>query len=155
MSCFHVSRGLRPHREKARIPAWCDRVLWKGSNLRQLHYSSANLRFSDHRPVWAIFTCMISVVDEKQKAHLQHTLYRKYRHSTRAVVASEPEKADANTGKLYHPGIFSRTQESAIGAAYDKWWLNHGQSQCYSLIYESPRDKSNSICYTHTSYSMN
>ncbi|PYI28093.1 DNase I-like protein [Aspergillus indologenus CBS 114.80] len=114
--------------EKARIPAWCDRVLWKGSNLRQIHYSTANLRFSDHRPVWAVFTCMISIVNEEQKAHLQHKLYSKYRHSTRAVVASEPKDADANTGKLYRPGIATRTQESATSSAYDKWWLNHGES---------------------------
>ncbi|PYH81413.1 DNase I-like protein [Aspergillus uvarum CBS 121591] len=114
--------------EKARIPAWCDRVLWKGSNLRQIHYSTANLQFSDHRPVWAVFTCMISIVNEEKKAHLQHKLYSKYRQSTRAVVASEPKNADANTGKLYHSGIATRTQESATSAAYDKWWLSHGES---------------------------
>ncbi|RKP08950.1 Endonuclease/exonuclease/phosphatase, partial [Thamnocephalis sphaerospora] len=36
--------------EKARIPAWTDRILYKGKSLELLEYSHANLRISDHRP---------------------------------------------------------------------------------------------------------
>ena len=39
-----------------RIPAWTDRILFKGSKLRQLTYDYAKTaRVSDHRPVHSVF----------------------------------------------------------------------------------------------------
>lgn len=75
-------------REKSRVPAWCDRILYKGNILEQLSYGSANLRFSDHRPVFGTFRCKVSLVDEVAKDELSSQLYRdrknqlRYGHST-------------------------------------------------------------------------
>ena len=66
-------------REKARIPAWCDRILRRGSNLKQLSYDSANLHFSDHRPVYATFQCTVSCIDEARKDKLSKEVYFKRR----------------------------------------------------------------------------
>ncbi|QHN83465.1 hypothetical protein S245_071471 [Arachis hypogaea] len=47
--------------EKQRTPAWCDRILWYGKGIEQLHYTRSEITFSDHRPVSALFTTHIEI----------------------------------------------------------------------------------------------
>ncbi|KAI7981463.1 Type I inositol polyphosphate 5-phosphatase 5 [Camellia lanceoleosa] len=42
-------------KKKRRTPAWCDRILWHGRGIEQLSYIRGESRFSDHRPVCAVF----------------------------------------------------------------------------------------------------
>ncbi|XP_051113828.1 type IV inositol polyphosphate 5-phosphatase 6-like isoform X2 [Andrographis paniculata] len=39
-----------------RTPAWCDRILWKGEGIKQMCYERSETRFSDHRPVYSLFS---------------------------------------------------------------------------------------------------
>ncbi|XP_042397918.1 type IV inositol polyphosphate 5-phosphatase 7-like isoform X1 [Zingiber officinale] len=48
-------------KKKQRTPAWCDRVLWFGRGLNQLAYVRGESRFSDHRPVFSIFTAEVEM----------------------------------------------------------------------------------------------
>ncbi|KAK8950587.1 Type I inositol 1,4,5-trisphosphate 5-phosphatase CVP2 [Platanthera guangdongensis] len=40
---------------KRGAPAWCDRILWQGKGMKQQWYRRGESRFSDHRPVYALF----------------------------------------------------------------------------------------------------
>ena len=66
---FDKKRNTYDTSKKQRVPAWTDRILYKGS-VELLKYSSIpNAKSSDHRPVFATFRlrklgCEASVLDQ-------------------------------------------------------------------------------------------
>jgi hypothetical protein len=112
--------------EKARIPAWCDRVLRKGDNIRQINYDAAPLRFSDHRPVYATFQCLISKVDDKKKEQLSQELYRQ----RRAVVGDTHAAGTGDDTDLDDEDLigYDSIEPGLPPASSDrrKWWLDNG-----------------------------
>ena len=56
--------------EKRRIPAWCDRVLYRARNadlVRCLQYRRWEANVSDHRPVSAVFGVTVKAVDHARR----------------------------------------------------------------------------------------
>ena len=110
--------------EKARIPAWCDRVLRKGNNIRQINYDAAPLKFSDHRPVYATFQCQVSKVDEKKKEKLSQEMYRQRRAQVGDVRAGgtmdDSEDEDLIGYDSIEPGLPPASSDRR------KWWLDNG-----------------------------
>ncbi|KAM6489314.1 DNase I-like protein [Amanita muscaria] len=52
--------------EKRRLPAWCDRVLWRSrdpSRVQQLHYRRYEANVSDHRPISAAFKITVKTIE--------------------------------------------------------------------------------------------
>jgi hypothetical protein len=52
--------------EKRRIPAWCDRVLWRArdpTRVEQLHYKRYEPDISDHRPISAAFCVSVKSIE--------------------------------------------------------------------------------------------
>jgi len=112
-------------REKARIPAWTDRILRKGTNLRQLSYNSAPLRFSDHRPVYATFECMVSIVDEKLRDKISREIYDRRKSEvggeTENLAVDETDDEDLIGYDAIEPGLPPASSDR------QKWWLENGK----------------------------
>ncbi|KAI9655664.1 MAG: inositol polyphosphate 5-phosphatase [Alyxoria varia] len=107
--------------EKGRIPAWCDRVLWKGHNLRQTAYSIAPLRFSDHRPVYALFKCTVNVVDSAYRDQLSSKIYAQRRAAVGDTTANDESEDDDLIGyESIEPGLPPASSDRS------KWWLDKG-----------------------------
>jgi len=63
--------------EKQRAPAYCDRVLWKGTRIEQLAYNSImEIRQSDHKPVYAVFRVKIKTRDEVKYKRVQEEVLK-------------------------------------------------------------------------------
>lgn len=62
--------------EKQRIPAWTDRVLFRGDGLELLEYGRAELRTSDHKPVYATFKAEVRVVDQLKKESIEKEILK-------------------------------------------------------------------------------
>ncbi|KAH9491544.1 hypothetical protein Btru_030906 [Bulinus truncatus] len=64
--------------EKNRVPAYCDRILWRGPGVKQWRYEShPQLKISDHKPVSALFDVGIRVVDEKRYKRIYEDIMKK------------------------------------------------------------------------------
>ncbi|XP_057778961.1 type I inositol polyphosphate 5-phosphatase 8-like isoform X3 [Salvia miltiorrhiza] len=48
-------------KDKRRTPAWCDRILWRGEGLEQMCYMRGESTFSDHRPVYSLFSVQLNL----------------------------------------------------------------------------------------------
>ncbi|KAL9060227.1 MAG: hypothetical protein Q9206_001143 [Seirophora lacunosa] len=107
--------------EKARIPAWCDRILRKGSKLKQIDYATAPLRFSDHRPVYATFECTISNVDERRKEELSRTLYEKRKQS---IAGSSAAMEHIDEDVVGYRSVAAGLPPASSNRR--KWWLDNG-----------------------------
>ncbi|KAK3113471.1 Inositol-1,4,5-trisphosphate 5-phosphatase 1 [Teratosphaeriaceae sp. CCFEE 6253] len=111
--------------EKARIPAWCDRIVTRGDNLRQLHYDTAPLRFSDHRPVYGYFQCTINVTDQGQKDQISGELYAKRRIKVGNHTALQHGEVESDDESILgydsvEPGLPPASSDKR------KWWLDNG-----------------------------
>ncbi|KAL5753504.1 hypothetical protein ACOSP7_021724 [Xanthoceras sorbifolium] len=62
-------------KKKRRTPAWCDRILWRGNGIEQLSYIRGESRFSDHRPVCAVFSVAVEL--EATRTQINNKFMRK------------------------------------------------------------------------------
>ncbi|KAJ5899822.1 hypothetical protein N7495_004566 [Penicillium taxi] len=108
--------------DKGRIPAWCDRVLWRGRNLRQTQYRTANLRVSDHRPVWTTFDGIIDVVNHEHKDNLRRQIYEAKKGDTLSdsVHLLDLEDEDSMPHVSIAPGLPPASSDR------NRWWLDNG-----------------------------
>ncbi|TGJ85247.1 hypothetical protein E0Z10_g3476 [Xylaria hypoxylon] len=123
---FDVGTDRYDTSEKARIPAWTDRILRKGTNIRQTSYDCAPLRFSDHRPVFATFQCTVNIVNEPLRQRISRQLYehRKAEVGHTAAIADTDDSEDDEDLIGYdpiEPGLPPASSDQ------QRWWLENGK----------------------------
>ena len=121
------SQKLTSTREKARIPAWCDRILRKGEILKQINYTTAPLRFSDHRPVYATFQCAVSAIDEVRKENLGREIYAKRRSEVGDTTANTKNDDFDDDDIIGCESI--ATELPPASSDFRKWWLDNGENK--------------------------
>ncbi|KAI1431074.1 SacI homology domain-containing protein [Xylaria sp. CBS 124048] len=124
---FDVDTDQYDTSEKARIPAWTDRILRKGTNIKQLSYNSAPLRFSDHRPVYGTFQCTVNIVNDVVRERISRQLYEHRKaevgHTTTAVNPEDDEDDDEDLIGYdpIEPGLPPASSDQ------QRWWLDNGK----------------------------
>lgn len=111
--------------------------MWKGSSLLQQVYDAADLRCSDHRPVWATFTCKISVIDEALKSKLRRHLYGKRQNDPLGLLVGGMIQAGSESDDHFSPGPIAPGLPPA-SSDNQRWWLDTGTrpltNTCYILL---------------------
>lgn len=67
--------------EKSRVPAWCDRILYRSRNesrVQTQHYKRYEANVSDHRPISAGFTVTVKSVDLEARSAVKSELEEKW-----------------------------------------------------------------------------
>ncbi|KAM7265754.1 hypothetical protein ACFE04_003437 [Oxalis oulophora] len=64
-SDHYVVNNTSSPKDKRRAPAWCDRILWKGEGMKQEWYVRGESKFSDHRPVYSLFSVQLDLTTKK------------------------------------------------------------------------------------------
>lgn len=65
--------------DKKRAPAWCDRILYRGSGkIKQIEYRRHEVKVSDHRPVSAIFKMRVKRIDARKRAKVKEECYEQF-----------------------------------------------------------------------------
>ena len=91
--------------EKLRIPAYCDRILYRGKKVTQHSYNRLELRMSDHRPVYAEFTILVQRIDPAK--------YEIYEQAASERIYSEKQQSIRNASLSWLMDTFDQTFEQA------------------------------------------
>ncbi|TQS38716.1 hypothetical protein Golomagni_00772 [Golovinomyces magnicellulatus] len=121
---FDLGKDIYDTSEKARIPAWTDRVLLRGTKIRQINYNIAPLRFSDHRPVYATFICVVNIIDEARHDILSRRIYEEGKAQIKINNLNNIQEKDID-GKHDKLILTKSRLPPAISNQQNLWFDNH------------------------------
>ncbi|KAK5783939.1 hypothetical protein PVK06_038456 [Gossypium arboreum] len=117
-------------REKRRTPAWCDRILWYGRGLCQLSYVRGESKFSDHRPVYSVFSAEVVSINHS----------RIWKNSSCSSARIEVEELLPLWDALWNLYLGGNNNE-LVAAVQKKVQIVYCHSRCSRHIIASPQIK--------------
>lgn len=78
--------------EKRRIPAWCDRILFKGRQIESLFYRRFEAKCSDHRPIAAGFSFQTKITEQKKREIVATSINEEWRNYIDQFVKNRKAK---------------------------------------------------------------
>lgn len=90
-----------------------------------MSYTTAPLRFSDHRPVYATFQCAVSSVDEVRKETLDREIYAKRRLEVGNTTANARNNDNDDEDIISYESIAPELPQAS--SDHRKWWLDNGK----------------------------
>jgi hypothetical protein len=75
--------------EKKRIPAWCDRVLYRGPYIHNEHYTRHEPRASDHRPISAGFLVKVKTIDDQRRDRIVEKVELEWRQTLEKLIQAK------------------------------------------------------------------
>lgn len=92
--------------------------------MKQINYTTAPLRFSDHRPVYATFQCTVSIIDEARKEAMSQEIYAKRRSDVGDSTANARNDDVDEEDLLGYEPIAPELPPASSDRR--KWWLDNG-----------------------------
>ncbi len=93
--------------------------------MKQTKYTTAPLRFSDHRPVYATFQCTISDIDEIKKQDLSQEVYLKRKLDIGDTTAKSRNDIVDDEDLIGYDSIAPELPPASSDRR--KWWLDNGE----------------------------
>ncbi|KAI7869391.1 Endonuclease/exonuclease/phosphatase [Spinellus fusiger] len=75
--------------EKKRVPAWCDRVLYRGKTIRNVYYKRHEVRASDHRPISAGFNFEVKLINDTKRDEIQRRILARWSIHFEAIIKNK------------------------------------------------------------------
>jgi len=80
----------RPEK-KLRCPSWTDRILYRSKpicKIEQIEYNCGNLTLSDHKPVYALFSTELAIINEETREIICSDILRRWKEWMTEKVAT-------------------------------------------------------------------
>ncbi|RUP49416.1 hypothetical protein BC936DRAFT_142577 [Jimgerdemannia flammicorona] len=102
--------------EKKRVPAWCDRVLFRGDRVKNISYQRFECRVSDHRPISAGFEVQVKTIDPRKRDEVRGKVEAKW--------ADTLERKIMESKVRYLVGYGYRAEEVERTLEQSRWIVN-------------------------------
>lgn len=84
--------------DKRRAPAWCDRILYRGTRkVKQVDYRRHELRVSDHRPVSGLFKMRIKTVSAEKRTRVKKDSEQRFQKAKERLATEAKYAAHSST----------------------------------------------------------
>lgn len=107
---FKYLIGSNQHNVR-RDPAWCDRILWRGSSVLNRYGSCDCIQVSDHKPVFGHFTLELKNTDLNKMSMVMNDIYREItvKHNEAA-----PKTEISSSKIIFAPARYKVLNESTL-----------------------------------------